>query len=97
MKAIQVQVLLSVASFHQPIEPLTVDTDAKTIKGTVNTFTDEASSQVEGAVPLKVSQYIAPMVDGLSDEDCVDQYLNANIASVIGGALPPAPAAAPVV
>lgn len=85
MKTINVAVALQVATFHQPIEPLEVDTDQKTIKGTVNSWQDEAASQVAGASPLKVSQYVAPMVDGSTDEDSIDAYLQANIATVVGG------------
>ena len=96
MKAIVALVALSVAGIHIPADNLEVKPDEGTISGTVNSFTDEAASQVAGATPLKTSPFTCPTVSGQDDADTVNAYLTANIATVVGGTLiPSAVATAP--
>lgn len=85
MKAITKLVALSVLGFHVLADSFTVQPDEKKISGTVNSFIDEAASKEEGASPAKVSSFTCDMVDGKTDEESVDAYLQDNIAKVVGG------------
>lgn len=94
MKKINITVAMALAMIHVPQPKFEVDETAKTITGKVDSFADEAA--VEANTPLKTSYFVAPLVEGAADEDSIDQYLQANIASVVGGTvveLPAAPAA----
>jgi hypothetical protein len=91
MKAITVLVATSILGVHVPKAQFKVDEDSKTIFGEVDSFADEAGR--EGGTVLRTSSFSAPMIEGKSDEESIDEYLQANISTVVGGIVVELPAA----
>ena len=91
MKKLNILLALSLVAIHVPKAQFKVDEAAKTITGEVDSFVDEAA--VEANTPVKTSPFVAPIVEGATDEDSIDQYLQANIQTVVGGTVVTLPAA----
>lgn len=82
MKKVNILVATTLFALHVPQAKFEVDETEKTITGKVDSFTNETDT-----TPAKTSDFVAPLLDGTSDIESIDAYLEANIATVVGGTI----------